>query len=928
MPVSAQQYTIEKIGLEEGMPSARVNDILEDSRGFFWIGTEGAGLLRFDGYEFVKLDPGLPLLQPIVSSIAEDEDGNLWFAMEKALLRYDGIQFTPYYLPGTPDRIIDIVFNKGTNPTVATRSKLFQLNESDTLAELSYPLKARIHDIQWHHDDLWVATGDGLYHDQEKIAEGAWNSIALYEDKLMAQSFSAIWYAGSDTLGKFRGRFLAARKEVLVSLRNDSLILQNADGTARITGVNGLPDEDYKGCYIDAEGVVWLYSNSGLYKIPGTAYQLYDQFGGEVFSVSRQGNELLAGTGKGLARINLDNGQVRLPEGFPYGVVLAIAFHDGYYWLGTESGLIRYDGRDYLPVPLDRMATGDFIFALYSDGKTLWIGAGTGIYYYHNARVSKVKPLADELFASVYAISPADDGSLWFATYTQGLYRYHASEWQNIRSLGGLSLDSLRFSCFSAVSANELYLGTLSEGVFYVNNEGFKHITAEQLNYAEVRAMASRARGPVWLSTNKGIYELSWTNGQPFIEHLRPSQALMDEGSISQALYVDADKVLAGTENGLLRIDLAGIERPRKVPRLEITGIELFYGQIEALAKYADGVAPFTRLPVGLTLPHDLNFISFTLSGLTGYEPENLIYRYRIDKSREWTLAGNRREAVFTNLSPGSYAFQAQVSRPGKTWGEEILQYNFRIKPPLWQQWWFILLAVLFFGGALYGYLRMRIKRINQRLRLENSLVDMERKALRLQMNPHFIFNALDSISSFIFRNDVEQAVRYLNNFAKLMRLTLESSMEHLHPVESEVSILKNYLELEKLRFQGKLEYEIEVTDDIDYDVGIPPMLIQPHVENAILHGIKPKDGPGKVWIRFYIEKEQLVCEIEDDGIGRERSRDLQKRRDHRSMATEINRHRLELLKKSLGGTVEISIKDKKNASGTLVRISLPAEQY
>lgn len=927
-PCAAQRYTIEEIGLEQGMPSSRVNDIIEDSRGFFWIGTEGAGLVRFDGYEFVNLDPGFSALQPIVTAIAEDETGAIWFAMENALIRYDGLRFEPYFLPGVPDRIIDIEFKEDSQPIIATRNGLFRLNQGDTLESILIPANARIQDIQWHHGQLWVATGEGLYRGQDKIEDGTWNSLAVSDDQLYAQSFNTVWLENEDSLKLFKGRFIATRNDVIISLGSDGLMIKNADGVSHLTGINGLPDEDYKGCYIDKNGVVWLYSNSGLFKIPSTAYQLYDQFGGEVFSVSRQGDELLAGTGKGLARISLRDGDLQLPADFPYGVVLAIAYHEGFYWLGTESGLIRYDGVEYRPMPLQRMSAGDFVFALHADANTLWIGAGTGIYSYSNGRVQKINPNNEELFASVYAISPADDGSLWFATYTQGFYLLHEEQWQNIRTLGGMALDSLRFSSFSAVSANELYLGTLSEGVFYVNQSSYSQISAERINYAEVRAISRSGSTAIWLSTNKGIYQLSKIGEEHLLEHLRPSQALMDEGGISQALYVDQEKVLAGTENGMLRIDLSGINRQREKPGLEITGIELFFGQIEGLESYSDGVAAFTGLPVDLKLPYDLNFLSFKLSGLTGYEPQNLIYRYRIDDDREWTLAGGRREAVFTNLSPGNYLFQAQVSRPGQEWGDEILQYQFQIRSPLWQQWWFILLSVLFLGTVAYWYLRQRIKRINQRLRLENNLVDMERKALRLQMNPHFIFNALDSISSFIFRNDVEQAVRYLNNFAKLMRLTLESSMEHLHPVESEVSILKNYLELEKLRFQGKLEYDIEVSDDIDYDVGIPPMLIQPHVENAILHGIKPKDGLGKVWIRFFLEEELLVCEIEDDGIGREKSRELTKRRDHRSMATQINRDRLELLKKSLGGNVEIQIIDKIKASGTKVRISLPAEQF
>lgn len=925
-PLAAQRYTIEKIGLEQGMPSARVNDILEDQRGFMWIATEGAGLLRFDGHEFQQVDPGVPSLQPIATALAEDSLGRIWFAMENELLSYDGLHFNRHFFPVNPGRIIKIVFDDQQRPLVASRNAVFWLETiSDTLTPASPRSFDRINDLRWHQGKAWLATSGGLMAGEETVAPGSWNSLALCKGQLIAQANHEVWSTDSSINNDFRGRFLACRGELLAGLQRDSLILRNARGTARIGEDNGLPAEEYKGCYIDRSGVVWLYSNSGLFKLPDTGYKLFDNLGGEAFAVLRHNKELLAGTSKGLVQV-AGGSRIRIPANFPYGVVLAISYFEGTYWLGTESGLVSYDGSGYRLVPLEGSG-GDFVFALHSDADRLWIGAGSGIFSLSNGRIRKAVLPESELMPSVYAISEASDGSLWFATYTQGLFRRFNGEWSNIRELGGLSLDSLRFSSFSAVSAEELYLGTLSEGVFHVFSSGYDHLRPEQMAYAEVRALRVIDASRLWMSTNKGIYQL--IHQQNFeIEHLQPSQELMEEGGISQALYADDEILLAGTEQGMLLIDIPEVKRQRDNPDLAITAIELFYGQIGGLEEYAKGISPYTHLPENLKLPYNLNFLSFRLAGLTGYEPQNLIYRYRINRDQEWTLAGNRREAVFSNLRPGIYEFQAQVTRPGEDWGDEVLRYSFSIKPPVWQQWWFILISIVLIVGLSYWYFRNRLQRISQRLRLENELMEMERKALRLQMNPHFIFNALDSISSFIFKNDVQQAVRYLNNFAKLMRLTLESSMEHLHPVESEVSILKNYLELEKLRFQGKLDYEIDVSDEIDYDVGIPPMLIQPHVENAILHGIKPKEGSGKVSIRFYLDEELLVCEVEDDGIGRARSREIEKRRDHRSMATEINHDRLQLLKRSLGDKVGIEIIDKAEDSGTMVRISLPAEQY
>jgi LytS/YehU family sensor histidine kinase len=317
----------------------------------------------------------------------------------------------------------------------------------------------------------------------------------------------------------------------------------------------------------------------------------------------------------------------------------------------------------------------------------------------------------------------------------------------------------------------------------------------------------------------------------------------------------------------------------------------------------------------------------------TLFYPELAQYRYRLEGQKtDWTYTGTTREALFGDLKAGDYKFEVQARYPWQAWSSTAGTYAFKVKEAYWRTWWFWFLFAFVISGITFIWARDRWQRREKRLRLENDLLDMERKALRLQMNPHFIFNALDSISSFIFKKDPKMAVRYLNNFAKLMRLTLESSMEHIHPVETEVSILKNYLELEKLRFNAKFDYEIVVDEDLDYDIGLPPMLVQPHVENAILHGLKPKDGPGFIHISFKLDGEYLCCTIDDDGIGREKAKDLPGKKAHRSMATQINKDRIDLLKRSLDEDIYLNIIDKHNqqgeATGTTVIIRLPAQDF
>jgi len=220
--------------------------------------------------------------------------------------------------------------------------------------------------------------------------------------------------------------------------------------------------------------------------------------------------------------------------------------------------------------------------------------------------------------------------------------------------------------------------------------------------------------------------------------------------------------------------------------------------------------------------------------------------------------------------------------------------------------------------------------RINQ-LRNKNKTVLLEQKLLRLQMNPHFIFNALSSIHSLMNPKDVKRASDYMGNFSRLLRTSLESSREDYILLEDEISSLKNYLELQQLRYDKKFDYKIDIDKEIDLESTIiPPMLLQPFLENAIEHGIKHKKEPGNVIIRFKLENNRISCEIEDDGVGREKAWEVEyaKKGKHKSLAIEIIRDRIRILNKKLKQKINLSIIDKHSDTeqpiGTLVRLDLP----
>lgn len=236
------------------------------------------------------------------------------------------------------------------------------------------------------------------------------------------------------------------------------------------------------------------------------------------------------------------------------------------------------------------------------------------------------------------------------------------------------------------------------------------------------------------------------------------------------------------------------------------------------------------------------------------------------------------------------------------------------------------LIALLLLGIGFLIYNRNTLKKT---LTLQKELAEYEQKALHLQMNPHFVFNCLGSISSFIVQNGTDSAIKYLSKFSKLMRLTLEYSKESLIPIDKEIESLENYLELEQLRFNNKFNFKISKSENIDDDLALPPLLIQPFIENAIIHGVIPKKEIGNISIDFSIEEDSLKCVITDDGIGFSTSKKNKENSvlAHKSMALDIIQKRLEMISNATSKKATITIEelnDKSTSTGTQINLTLP----
>lgn len=254
--------------------------------------------------------------------------------------------------------------------------------------------------------------------------------------------------------------------------------------------------------------------------------------------------------------------------------------------------------------------------------------------------------------------------------------------------------------------------------------------------------------------------------------------------------------------------------------------------------------------------------------------------------------------------------------------------FNEKVKRHQQQVLFIVLLIFLLCGIIFLIYNRMQLKK---HLTLQKELAEYEQKALHLQMNPHFVFNCLGSISSFIVQNGTDSAIKYLSKFSKLMRLTLEYSKESLIPIDKEIESLQNYLELEQLRFNKKFEFAITKSQEIEDDLALPPLLLQPFVENAIIHGLIPKKETGKIEIDFSLSEENLICTITDNGIGFNKSKELKENSVtvHKSMALDITKKRLEMMESYTSKKTKVEIEELEEhgtVTGTRATLNLPIQ--
>ncbi len=462
-----------------------------------------------------------------------------------------------------------------------------------------------------------------------------------------------------------------------------------------------------------------------------------------------------------------------------------------------------------------------------------------------------------------------------------------------------------------------LWIGLGSDSLLVLkNNLLIKSIALGDIIPGSVcKSLYSNRPGTIWLGTNKGLNKIEYRLSNDKLSFYNTSFGLADGliGEQVNDITIYNDTVYVATTGGISFLQ-ANLHLP-------ITDITTFITNVSI-----DGTD--TIVMKNYTLPYNKNVIRISFSGadLTGYYP---LFEYRVN---EGIWQKTDKNNIELRLTSGKYDIQIRGMKRDGSPSSQTETISVFIKTPFWKSgiFWTTLVLALFIISFIILENRNRQKRKAEveKVITEKKLTELEMQALKAQINPHFVFNCLNSIKGFIFDKDFKQADKYLDKFSDLMRSTIDNSDASIISLQNEINYLDNYLQLEKLRFEEKFDYKIVVSTGVEKEkYFVPAMLLQPYVENAIRHGMRfLENKKGQININVFTQDNFLVCEIDDNGIGREKAAALKSKMhiEYQSKGMNISKRRAELY------NIHQQVTDKKdehgNATGTTITVKIPLD--
>jgi ligand-binding sensor domain-containing protein len=958
-------------GKMTGLPSNYIRSLFSDSKGTLWIGTD-KGLAKYNFTTETFEHTGI-FQAPSFTSVycfTEDTKGNIYAGTSEGLFCWSRKKGTwenlsiAFKVPKRLKLIKGLLFINEHDLFASTEKKSFyKLNITtrtlDTfgfkVGNIDEPRLSMFGMEKLNSEEILVGTlSFGLIKFSTRTKLFSWPKGVLQKQSNIL--FNTVTQIKKDHAGRFwvaSNYFRLA--EYLPVIDSVVSMPEYPDNPFGFTGKNA-------SCiYEDRQHNIWIGTSlNGVYHFNPNQKRVRFYHGnnaeagslqsGKVLSIAPlDNNTLMVGTNNGPSIYTRSTNSFINFKGqaFNFGdkaleqVTSGLKDRHGMVWMGSiRLGLMRYDpsskairvfGRFTKPIPFqddgitDMLETGGDSLLVIGYGQPAFFN--TKNFTSHSHRNDSITPL--------YQLNDVSDLSydqehknIWLSVITGSLYEYDPLT-KKLTDRSYLIKTSSKPTALYKIAFDtlgRLWCAT-NIGAICLDNKkiiGVYSLNTDKSTSTEIKNILPIGKD-VWLTNDRSIARLNTLTGRIIILGERDgfNGVQLFGNSLKRSPW---NTILIGSNSGFYEIF------PDKITDEHTTSS----AYLTAFSVYDKPFATSNAISMmkQIDLSYRQNFFSFDISAFDYREANDMEYAYKLEGfDKDWIYIGRQRSGSYTNVPGGKYTLRLKVRNSSGIWNEQGQVLNIYISKPFWETWWFISLIIFVVAGIIFLIYINRIKSIRRQARLrsdyEIKLNELENSALRTQMNPHFIFNSLNTINSFINRNEPAMANQYISKFSKLIRLILDHSREKKITLADELEVVDLYVKLERIRFDNKFDYKIEVFDSIDPDsIEIPPLIVQPFVENAILHGLLPLPSGGMLQVNVSRQQDHLLLIIEDNGIGREKAKEhkLPSADKQKSHGIEITLKRIELFNKDHNFNGKVAFEDLKDKAGLALgtRVSIP----
>ncbi len=477
--------------------------------------------------------------------------------------------------------------------------------------------------------------------------------------------------------------------------------------------------------------------------------------------------------------------------------------------------------------------------------------------------------------------------------------------------------------------ANYLWLGT-DKGLIHFNCNTLKYKVINErdgLPDNVVNDIIEEKNGDYWLVTDKGIAFYSQTK-KSFKEINIVDGANVQNYNGNQNFKLTDSALVFSGNNGITKINNTQFSEKNSKTKIEIT-------EISSNEKPLKTLLMVNEIPA-LELASDQNSFALSFVAIDYTQGQNLKLKYKLNGiDNDWVKTANPSTARYSKVNEGTYIFEIQVLDGSSTIVLNSKKIQIRVAAPFYRTTLFRILMAFLLMGAAYFFYKIRSQQIRNETKkieeIKRIRAESEINALRSQMNPHFIFNCLNTVDSYILLNKTEEASNFLHKFSKLIRMILENSRQEFIPIKQDIEALELYIKLEKERSYPSFDYSLDIDPEcLSSTFYIPATIVQPFVENAILHGLRHKnDGKGMLFLKYTVHEKVLQIDVADNGIGRKAADiiNFEKSQHKTSLGMSLTQERIHKLNELYPQQASINIIDLEKeqiATGTAVKIHLP----